>query len=53
MVRILQLVGHNSSEIAGPAFSPDYSRLYFSSQRGTTGASSGGMTFEIRGPWVV
>jgi len=53
MVRICQLVGHNSSEIAGPAFSPDYSRLYFSSQRGTTGASSGGMTFEITGPWVV
>lgn len=52
-VRICRLVGHNSSEITGPAFSPDYSRLYFSSQRGTTGASSGGMTFELSGPFVV
>ena len=52
-VRICRLVGHGSSEIAGPAFSPDWSRLYFSSQRGTTGLDSGGMTFEIRGPFVV
>lgn len=53
MVRICQLQGHNNSEVTGPAFSPDYSRLYFSSQRGTLGASSAGMTFEIRGPWRV
>jgi secreted PhoX family phosphatase len=48
----LQLVGHNGSEVAGPAFSPDGTRLYFSSQRGTDGGNNGpGMTFEIRGPF--
>lgn len=52
-VRICQLVGHGASEITGPAFTPDTRRLYFSSQRGTTGLSSGGMTFEIAGPFVV
>ncbi|ADO71473.1 alkaline phosphatase PhoX [Stigmatella aurantiaca] len=48
---LLQLVGHNSSEITGPAFSPDGKRLYFSSQRGTTGASGNGITFEVTGPF--
>ena len=46
---LLQLVGHDRSEITGPAFSPDGSRLYFSSQRGTTGRSKDGITFEITG----
>ncbi len=46
----LQLVGHDSSEITGPAFSPDGTRLYFSSQRGTDGKN--GMTFEITGPFL-
>jgi secreted PhoX family phosphatase len=45
----LQLVGHDSSEITGPAFTPDGGRLYFSSQRGTNGKT--GMTFEITGPF--
>jgi len=49
-VRILGLSGHGSSEITGPAFSPDYSRLYFSSQSGTTG---NGVTFEITGPYII
>jgi WD40-like Beta Propeller Repeat len=35
--------------IAGPAFSPDGTRLYFSSQRGTDGKT--GMTFEVTGPF--
>lgn len=48
-IPLLQLVGHNRSEITGPAFSPDGSRLYFSSQRGTTGRSKDGITFEITG----
>lgn len=48
---LLQLVGHDSSEIAGPAFSPDGMRLYFSSQRGTAGDSASGITFEIAGPF--
>ncbi|KLL11534.1 MULTISPECIES: alkaline phosphatase PhoX [Protofrankia] len=47
----LRLVGHNSSEITGPAFTPNGQRLYFSSQRGTTGSASGGITFEITGPF--
>lgn len=45
----LQLFGHSGSEIAGPAFSPDGSRLYFSSQRGIDGA---GITFEVSGPFA-
>lgn len=46
---LLQLVGHEYSEITGPAFSPDGTKLYFSSQRGTTGRSEDGITFEITG----
>jgi len=45
----LQLNGHDGSEIAGSAFSPDGTRLYFSSQRGRNGKN--GMTFEITGPF--
>jgi secreted PhoX family phosphatase len=45
----LQLVGHGGSEIAGPAFSPDGSRLYVTSQRGMDGKR--GMTFEVTGPF--
>jgi len=45
---VLRLVGHRGSEITGPAFSPDGTRLYFSSQRGTDGR---GVTFEVRGPF--
>jgi len=48
----MQLVGHKGSEVTGPAFSPDGSRLYFSSQRGTDGGPNGpGMTFEVTGPF--
>jgi uncharacterized protein len=46
---ILQIVGQDDSEITGPAFSPDGERLYFSSQRG--GRASGGITYEVRGPF--
>jgi secreted PhoX family phosphatase len=46
----LRINGQSSSEITGPAFSPDGSRLYFSSQRGTPGASSGGITYEVQDP---
>ncbi len=45
---VLRLVGHDASEICGPAFSPDGSRMYFSSQRGTNGR---GITFEMVGPF--
>ncbi|GAB3160613.1 DUF839 domain-containing protein [Micromonospora sonneratiae] len=49
----LRILGQSSSEITGPAFSPDGSRLYFSSQRGTSGGSagSGGITYEVTGPF--
>ena len=48
---LVQLVGHDFSEITGPAFSPDGTRLYFSSQRGATGHSMDGITYEITGPF--
>lgn len=47
----LRISGQSSSEICGPAFTPDGSRLYFSSQRGTSGSSSGGITYEVTGPF--
>ncbi|KPI23019.1 protein of unknown function DUF839 [Actinobacteria bacterium OV320] len=47
----LRVDGQSGSEITGPAFSPDGTRLYFSSQRGTSGSSSGGITYEVKGPF--
>ncbi|WP_262704245.1 MULTISPECIES: PhoX family protein [Streptomyces] len=47
----LRVDGQSGSEITGPAFSPDGRRLYFSSQRGTSGSSSGGITYEVTGPF--
>lgn len=48
----LQFIGHEGSEVAGAAFSPDGNRLYLSSQRGIGRKyDSPGMTFEIRGPF--
>lgn len=47
----LRVAGHPRSEVTGPAFSPDGTRLYFSSQRGATGRSSDGVTYEVRGPF--
>ncbi len=46
----LRIAGHDSSEWCGVAFSPDYTRMYLSSQRGTDGAT--GRTYEISGPFV-
>lgn len=54
MAPLLQVTGQSGSEITGPAFSPDGSRLYFSSQRGCVifGGSNGfGITYEITGPF--
>jgi len=45
----LRLLDQPGSEITGPAFSPDGSRLYFSSQRGPLGTGSG-VTYEVQGP---
>ncbi|OJF12941.1 alkaline phosphatase PhoX [Couchioplanes caeruleus] len=47
----LRVTGHNGSEITGPAFTPAGDRLYFSSQRGTSGLSSGGITYCVTGPF--
>jgi len=49
---LAQVPGHDGSEITGPCFSPDGSRLYFSSQRGWN--SQGlplGVTYEVTGPF--
>ena len=48
---VLQVMGHHNSEITGPAFNHRGDKLYFSSQRGETGTSAGGITFEISGPF--
>ncbi|MFD2351571.1 alkaline phosphatase PhoX [Nonomuraea ferruginea] len=50
---VLRVDGHDGSEITGPAFSPDGTRLYFSSQRGSSGGSAGldGVTYEVTGPF--
>jgi len=45
---IMQIVGHDGSEVTGPAFDPSGTRLYFSSQRG---AGGGGITYEVSGPF--
>ena len=44
-----RIVGHDGSEVTGPAFSPDGTRLYFSSQRGADGTT--GVTWEVTGPF--
>ena len=46
----VRVVGHDASEVTGPAFSPDGTRLYFSSQRGA-GTSGIGVTWEVTGPF--
>lgn len=44
-----QIVGQDQSEITGPAFSPDGTRLYFSSERGP--GFGRGITYEVTGPF--
>lgn len=51
--KLLMQITKGGSEITGPAFTPDGSRLYFSSQRGPSGADgsgTGGATYEITIP---
>lgn len=50
---LVNVQGHRGSEICGPAFSPDGSRLYFSSQNGAEGNSLDGRIYEMRGPFFV
>ncbi|WP_158849551.1 alkaline phosphatase PhoX [Saccharothrix deserti] len=47
----VRVTNQSSSELCGVAFNPAGNRLYFSSQRGTTGSSGGGITYEITGPF--
>lgn len=49
----LRINGQSSSEITGPAFTPAGDRLYFPSQRGTSGSSlgTGGITYCVTGPF--
>ncbi|BFM07920.1 alkaline phosphatase PhoX [Halioxenophilus aromaticivorans] len=46
-VPLVTLHGQLKSEMTGPAFSPDGSRLYFNSQRGFTGSKNDGITYEL------
>ncbi|OAB61391.1 hypothetical protein AY599_24650 [Leptolyngbya valderiana BDU 20041] len=50
---LVNVIGHRESEICGPAFSPDGSRLYFSSQEGPAGNHADGRIYEMRGPFFV
>lgn len=47
----LRMLEQPGSEITGPAFSPDGTRLYLSSQRGPIGTGSG-VTYEVQGPFA-
>ncbi len=47
----LRVTGQSGSEICGPAFTPAGDRLYFSSQRGASGTSAGGVTYCVTGPF--
>lgn len=51
-VTLVQLPDHGHSEITGLAFDPVGLRLYFSSQRGSTGKGSHGLTFELFGNFL-
>lgn len=46
-VAVVQVDGAVGSEMTGPAFSPDGTRFYFSSQRNP------GITYEVSGPWRI
>lgn len=47
---LLRVTNQSSSEITGPAFSPDGTRLYFNSQRGGRNGSGTGITYEVTLP---
>lgn len=52
VVPIVRVIGQGNSEMTGPAFTSDMTRLYFSSQRGPEGDSAYGITYEITGPFT-
>lgn len=47
---LLRVTGQDESEITGPAFSPDGTRLYFNSQRGGRQGAGLGITYEVKLP---
>jgi secreted PhoX family phosphatase len=47
---LLRVHGQDASEITGPAFSPDGTRLYFNSQRGGRQGAGLGITYEVKLP---
>jgi hypothetical protein len=47
---IVQVTGQDLSEICGPAFDPNFQRLYFSSQTGPLNLDTDGITYEISRP---
>ncbi|BCJ55042.1 hypothetical protein Asp14428_65170 [Actinoplanes sp. NBRC 14428] len=47
----LRITGQRRSEVTGLAFNPAGDRLYFSSQRGRTGLTTGGITYCVKGPF--
>lgn len=49
---IVRIEGQSSTELTGPALSPDGQRLYFSSQRGPGPNGNRGLTYEISGPFT-
>lgn len=53
LLPVARLPRQDISEIAGPCFSPDGQRLYFSSQRGPAGRDRLplGVTYEVTGPF--
>jgi secreted PhoX family phosphatase len=48
--QFLRVTKQWQSELAGPAFDPSGTRLYFSSQRGLDGTGAG-ITYEVMGPF--
>ncbi len=47
---LLRVHGQDESELTGPAFSPDGTRLYFNSQRGGRQGAGLGITYEVKLP---
>lgn len=47
---LLRVHGQDESELTGPAFSPDGTRLYFNSQRGGRRGVGLGITYEVKLP---
>lgn len=50
-VPLLQIENQDKSEITGVAFTDDYTRMYFNSQRGPSQNGALGITYEITGPF--